>query len=192
MKNLNNIFILLTLLSLSLIACKPSGEKFLNLEFAKKMQATAGLEVVSESNKLRHIRVARSLEKKALALAGKNKDAEALTIYEQALNLYGDSALYYNYGKSLAHTPRLADSVRAYAIALKLGHEKPEQVLYSAAQAYSRMGNAEEAYFYLEEAVAKGYTSFQEIETDPELSFLRARGDWVRRLNGFNPLKGRK
>lgn len=123
----------------------------------------------------------KQLRDQAYALYGKKKDVEAVPLYEQALTLSVTGQLYYEYANSLSNTERLADSVKAYDVAIAVGYEHPEIALYNKACAQSRMKDAAAAFASLDQAVSKGYAATAKMQGDSDLAFLRTQPEWPKR-----------
>jgi len=130
---------------------------------------------------------AEALRAQGYELYKRKNDAAAVARYEAALALHASGRLYYDYANSLSNVDRLADSVRAYDIAIAIGYEHPEIALYNGACALSRMRDAEAAYARLGQAIARGYQAFGKIDRDPDLANLRARSDWTARYAELHP-----
>lgn len=112
------------------------------------------------------------------ALYRQKRDAAALPEYEAALRHWADGVLYYDYANSLSNIPRLADSIRAYRIALALGHPHKELVHFNLACAASRLHDRRQAYEALQAAIRTGYADMGNIDSDGDLSFLRRGPEW--------------
>lgn len=112
------------------------------------------------------------------ALYKRQQDAAALPEYEAALRHWADGVVYYDYANSLSNIPRLADSLRAYRIALALGHPQLRLVHFNLACAASRLQDRRQAYEALQAAVKAGYPDMGNIDSDGDLAFLRRGPEW--------------
>lgn len=106
------------------------------------------------------------------------QDAAALPEYEAALRHWADGVVYYDYANSLSNIPRLADSIRAYRIALALGHPRKQLVWFNLACAASRLQDRRQAHEALQAAVRAGYPDMGNIDSDGDLAFLRRGPEW--------------
>lgn len=129
-------------------------------------------------------RKALALHKQAYRLYKQKKDAEAVVLYEKAMQMHPTAGLCYDYANSLSNIPRLEDAMAAYSEALRLRHPKYYLVYYNMACAASRMRTpqkAELAFRYLQLAVENGYNAINYIARDPDLAYLRAQPEWKNR-----------
>ncbi|HYP99415.1 MAG TPA: tetratricopeptide repeat protein [Polyangiaceae bacterium] len=125
---------------------------------------------------------AEHLRQQGYAAYRKKDDLKAVEHYEAALRLHATGRIYFDYANSLSNIPRFNDAVAAYQVAVELGFEHPELALYGVACAESRAQNADAAYAALDQAVGRGFVAFAKIQSDPDLTFLRARADWAERF----------
>ncbi|WP_162265508.1 hypothetical protein [Leptospira borgpetersenii] len=80
---------------------------------------------------------ALEFEKIGLTFYKNKRDADAISAYEKALDLYATGSIYYNYGNSLWNTGNLDLAIRSYEIAELLNYERKDLLYYNLACAYS-------------------------------------------------------
>jgi hypothetical protein len=158
------------------IAAPPSADAlrahdFFSLEWAKHQVEGGGKDQPR----------AEQLRKQGLQLYKQKKDDLAVAKYEAALDLMPSGQLYYAYANSLSNIGRLADSVKAYELAVELAYDHPEVAVYNMACAQARLQDADAATASLTRAVGLGYRAIARMANDPELAFLRQQPDWRQR-----------
>ncbi|EMN74086.1 tetratricopeptide repeat protein, partial [Leptospira interrogans serovar Bataviae str. UI 08561] len=81
---------------------------------------------------------ALEFEKAGLAFYKNKKDADAISAYEKALEVYANGSIYFNYGNSLWNMGNLDLAIRSYEIAELLNYERKDLLYYNLACAYSK------------------------------------------------------
>ena len=162
MKSILSI-ILLTALVFSLSTCKPAAPSdIFSAAYAKeKNKNTAAMAQ------------AKTFAVKALALHKKKNFIQAEIEWKNALKLYADAEMYYRFGDTLFNLSRFEEAVKAYKNAIELDHPEKKFVYYNMACAYSRMKNRNKGLKYLALAIQNGYSAYNNIKTDADLTFLR-------------------
>lgn len=153
-------------------------ENLLTIEYAKHFHQFPSGKELSQAEQQKEIVKANSLLEEGFSLYKTHNDQAAISKYEEALTHYASAEIYYRYGNSLSNIPQLEDAVQAYQIALELNYDKPGLVYYNIACAYSRMNQSKEAFANLELALNNGYKSFDHIEKDEDLVWLRSQPEW--------------
>ncbi|OMI16864.1 tetratricopeptide repeat protein [Leptospira weilii] len=124
---------------------------------------------------------ALEFEKAGLAFYKNKKDADAISAYEKALEVYANGSIYFNYGNSLWNMGNLDLAIRSYEIAELLNYERKDLLYYNLACAYSKKEMEIKAFEYLDKAVNNGYKNFHRILTDDDLQYLRVDINWPSR-----------
>jgi len=127
---------------------------------------------------------------------GKNKDAdklflEAIETYRNKKNPAGGVALfkkaillqpsgkaYYELGNALMDQKEYLEATNAYTIAELMDYSPLYKVMFNQACAYSRLGHADEALYYLTSAIEFGYSNYKNIYNDPDLENARTTEKW--------------
>lgn len=161
---------------------KPPPKQYFSQDWALYMNRyPGGSPVMATDDADAHRKASEESRSLGLAAYRTGQNPTAIKHYETALNSFANPELYYDYANSLANVGRLADSLKAYQIALNLGHPRPALVHYNLACAHSRLGRLDEAYAQLEKAFRHGYANPEYANKDPDLLKLRARPDWPSR-----------
>ena len=164
-------------------------KNYLSREWVSYKQTIVNRENISESTRKQLQSKANAKMRKGIQFYKTKKDLEAIREYEEAIEFYPFTALYYYYGNSLANLNRLEDSVLAYQISLSISGwqyrdelNRPELVMYNLACSYSRLNQLDEAYNYLAQAVDRGYNAFAYVDKDPDMENLRKHPDWKEKI----------
>jgi tetratricopeptide (TPR) repeat protein len=200
---LKTILLLLITLFTLCISCKEKSEPTASKEkefviptksFLSREWVSYHLLLLKERNReyetIQELKIkAKSRMQKGIVLYRMKKDSDAIREYEEAIDLYPLSELYYHYGNSLANLNRLEDSIHAYKISLSISnwdfnddYSRPELIFYNLACSHSRLNQLDEAYTYLAQAVDRGYNAFAYIEKDPDMENLRKQPDWKEKI----------
>lgn len=109
----------------------------------------------------------------------KNKrDFDSATyLFKQSILKYPSAAAYYELGNVLSESGQGELGIKAYRMAERLNYAPFSKVLYKISCAYSGMKELELAGKYLEYAVQAGYSNFDEIHADTNLSNLRSESN---------------
>ncbi len=124
---------------------------------------------------------ALEFEKIGLAFYKIKKDANAISAYEKALEVYATGSIYYNYGNSLWNMGDLDLAIRSYEIAELLNYERKDLLYYNLACAYSRKEMEMKAFEYLDKAVENGYKNLNYFFEDPDLKPVLRTREWQKR-----------
>jgi tetratricopeptide (TPR) repeat protein len=149
------------------------SSKFLNPSYAEEKS-------IKKLSDPKEINKAKSLLKEGLTLYKIKKNQEALSKFEESLEIAADTETYYRYGDALSNTDRLEEAIKAYDISLALGHPKEHLVIYNKACIYSKQKKENDAYETIFLAIDKGYgqKGVEHMSIDPDLEYLRSLPDW--------------
>ncbi|MDI7219135.1 tetratricopeptide repeat protein [Leptospira santarosai] len=120
-------------------------------------------------------------EKTGLTFYKNKKYTDAISAYEQALDVYATGSIYYNYGNSLWNIGNLDLAIRSYEIAELLNYERKDLLYYNLACAYSLKNQKETALTYLDKAVKNGYKNLNYFFEDADLKPVLGTEGWQRR-----------
>ncbi len=204
MKNcLEKNLLLLVIICMFIITCKKTPEpeapkektfivpkkNYLSREWVSYKQTIVNGENISASTREQLQSKAYAKIQKGIRFYKAKKYLEAIQEYEEAIEFYPLTELYYHYGNSLANLNRLEDSILAYQISLSISDwqyrdelNRPELVMYNLACSYSRLNQLDEAYSYLAKAVDRGYNAFAYVEKDPDMENPRKHPDWKAKI----------
>jgi len=139
-----------------------------------------------------------AIQEEAQKYSAQGKNEQAIALFEKALKLYPNPALYYNYGNSLASLNRLKEAEEAYrqADGMQRDPERnrtlnpnlivaPYLISYNRACIYSRLHDEYQTRLYLLEALHSGYPALAYLSTDPDLAWFRTLPVWQENIRAF-------
>ncbi|MBW0434996.1 tetratricopeptide repeat protein [Leptospira yasudae] len=124
---------------------------------------------------------ALEFEKVGLTFYKNKKDADAISAYEKALEVYATGSIYYNYGNSLWNAGNLDSAIRSYEIAELLNYERKDLLYYNLACAHSLKDQEEKALTYLDKAVKNGYSNLNYFFEDADMKQIIGTAGWQKR-----------
>ena len=172
----NNLSILLLILT-TIVSCNKKLEnKYLTEQWAISIHNTPGHQKkYSKQQELKQKFRKIYLEANRLQTIDCEK---AILKYEEALDIYSDGDIYYNYGICFSKLKRFEEAILAYKNSIVLSYKKSYFSYYNIACAYSLLHKSDNSYEYLLKAVNSGYYAISYILKDPDLKYLRSLKEW--------------
>jgi tetratricopeptide (TPR) repeat protein len=171
MRVIISVLIILPVLSITAYSQMSPRDRYLDPSFVEGADYSA-------ANEEKNGPAASRLLAEGITLYKQKKDTEAITKYEEALELYAAPEIYYHYGNSLSNIGELIYSVRAYEYAIQKNFSSPELAWFNMACSLSRMKKMEKTCAALENAIRAGYPSIENVRDDPDLAFIRGDSHW--------------
>jgi tetratricopeptide (TPR) repeat protein len=97
---------------------------------------------------------------------------------------------YYELGNVYLDLKQYDDALLAYRMAENLNYEPFSKLMYNIACVYSNKKQGEQSAQYLEYAIQAGYMNLDNIEKDPDLSYLRDESTYYYRMHLKRALNG--
>jgi tetratricopeptide (TPR) repeat protein len=154
--------------------------KLLTLSYAKFIQEYPGGDKdISHEIKQLHRSIALELSEVGDLYLRLGRPEKAVAEYEEALTHYANGDIYYQYANSLFESTRLNSSLLAYKIAGALGYRLDGYTYFRMACIYSRLGNKQLGFEYLDLAIMNGFANETLLQQDRHLEFLRSQPGWA-------------
>lgn len=167
---------------------------YLSLSFALQKNAILEKSRTSIKNFNSYQNTVSSFQEKysqALTLKKSKRYSESIEKFEEALNLFADGEIYYNFGNTYYSMEKYKEAIKAYEIAESLKYEKLNNLYYNISCAYSLLNDRVNSVKYLRLSIQKGFKNFKHISNDKDLDYLHSQSDWKHLLENVSGNKNK-
>lgn len=116
-----------------------------------------------------------------------DRPAEAEQLFKKSIQIDPDyEDAYYNLGEAFRHLDRFAEAEQQYQKVVQLNPAAPD-AWYNLAVCQTKQNRMDNAYEHLEQALKRGWTDSDLMQTDPDLAPLRILPKWKPLLKKYFP-----